>query len=171
MTSLVKKGDKYLAKVRGTSRAVHPVPVLRKAIERCVQLGKPINELQKPQSPPESCQNRGVAGSNYCTCLLRRVRPKYAFRHAHWRTNLTTRKRGVPCPVGMAVLAPRNLSAVFKDVEEQPGCLGCTMCGPLWKDGLDQVQHSNRCIRPTVETPSQLYAMGLADLLKCLDMS
>ncbi|CAE7254650.1 RH39 [Symbiodinium sp. CCMP2456] len=33
VTSLVKKGDKYLAK----------------AIERCVQLGKPINELRKPQ--------------------------------------------------------------------------------------------------------------------------
>ncbi|CAE7803927.1 unnamed protein product [Symbiodinium sp. CCMP2592] len=48
VTSLVKKGDKYLAK----------------AIERCVQLGKPINELQKPQSPGKA------DGSSLFVCSL-----------------------------------------------------------------------------------------------------
>eukprot|EP00439_Symbiodinium_sp_Y106_P085156 s33_g27.t1 len=54
VTSLVKKGDKYLAK----------------AIERCVQLGKPINELQKPQSPRKVVRTRKWSRTIQLLCLL-----------------------------------------------------------------------------------------------------
>ena len=115
---------------------------------------------------PESCQNKKVEPHDPAIVPVG-VRPKYAFRHAHRRTNLTTRKCGLPCPVGMAVLAPGNMSAVFKDVEAQPGCLWCSMCGLLWKmAGPGTTQQSVH----TADSRDAFQALcHLSDLLACID--
>eukprot|EP00439_Symbiodinium_sp_Y106_P085232 s33_g27.t3 len=96
VTSLVKKGDKYLAK----------------AIERCVQLGKPINELQKPQSPRKVVRTRKWSRTIQLLCLL---------------------EFG---PIGMAVLAPGNMSAVFKDVEAYNTAIGAYGRQSRWLQSL-----------------------------------
>ena len=135
------------------------MPVLGKAIERCVQLGKPINELQKPQSPRKVVRTRKWSRTIQLLCLLE-FGPSMPLDTPTGAP--ISQLASAACHVQSAwpclLLATCRRSSKTSKRSRVAFGAPCAACFGRW---LDQVQHSNRCIRPTVETPSKLYAICL----------